>query len=352
LREVNASFESAIIEGSLKVAELFILELADGTVYHYTSHSKDIIWDADSNIYSSIVIGRSPIQYTSSFESDTVQIMIGNISGDLYGKVQVNVLEACKVTIKRILWDNNYASDKEIVIFVGYADIEFDRSFLVLNCRPLEDSLNVRLPRHTYQEPCNNSLFDVNCSLIRTEHKYSGTATGGSNITLMDANRGSVYKVAFDGGDETDPIEVGDTITGGVGAGTGMVIQITYQTSSTGILWYADQVGVQFVDDEVLSSGGDSVTVDGTPAVDTDIYIQGELEMTGGNNSGCRRPILSDESNTLTIMWPFPNVVVNGDTYNLYPGCDKKAITCDEVFNNDENFRGFLYVPKVEETVM
>ena len=352
MRLVNATFSTAIAEGSLKVTELFILELADGTVYRYTPHSKDIVWDAGSNTYSSITIGRKPIQFTSSFESDTTQIVMGNISGDLYDKVQNNILDSCKVTIKRILWDDTYASDKEMIIFVGYADIEFDRSLLILNCRPLEDTLNIKIPKHTYQEPCNNTLFDDSCTLVRAIHVYAGVATGGSFTTLIDTTRGSVYKVDFDGGDEGNPIIIGDTVTGGGGGGTGVVVQIVYLTASTGTIWYVEQLGAQFVDDEVLSSGGDSVTVNGTPAVDTLLYIQGELEMTSGDNSGGRRPVLSDGSNTITLIWPFANVVANGDTYNVYPGCDKKAATCDLTFDNDENIIAFLYVPKIEETLM
>ncbi len=350
MRTVDASFSTAIGQGTLKVAELFLLELSDGSVYRYTSHPKDISWDAAPNTYKAVVIGRSPIQFTNSFESDSVQVVIGNITGDIYSEVQANILEACKITIKRILWDDSYAADREIIIFVGYADVEFDRSILTLQCRPLEDSLNVKIPRHTFQEPCNHTLFDVNCTVVRASHKYSGTATGGTTATLVDTDRGLLYKVAFDGGSGT--IAVGDVLTGGTGGGSGVVAERTYQTSGSGILWYVEQTGVQFVNDEVLSSGGDTMVVNGTPAVDTELYLQGELEMSGGNNDGQRRPVLSDESNVLTIMWPFANVVESGDTYNIYPGCNKKAETCDVVFNNDENFRGFLYVPKIEESMM
>lgn len=352
MRSVNATFSSAIAEGSVKVAELYILELSDGSKYYYTSHSKNIIWDAGSNTYLSIVISRGPVQYSNNFESDTVQVIIGNISGDLVADVQANILDGCKVTIKRVLWDNSYAADLEIILFVGYADVEFDRTVLNLNCRPLEDSLNSKIPRHTFQEPCNNSLFDDTCTLVQSDHQYSGTATGGTALTLIDTTRGSVYKVDFDNGDGDNPVEVGDALSGDVGAGTGVCVQIVYLTATTGTIWYVEQVGVQYVNDEVLTGGGNTITVNGTPAEDTNLYIIGELEMTGGNNSGQRRPILSDGSNTITVLWPFPNVVANGDTYNLFPGCDKTAETCDLTFDNDENFRGFLYIPRVEETVM
>jgi hypothetical protein len=48
-------------------------------------------------------------------------------------------------------------------------------------------------------------------------------------------------------------------------------------------------------------------------------------------------------------MWPFVNDIGGGDTYKLFPGCDKRGVTCVGRFNNVENFRGYLYIPKPEE---
>jgi len=74
--------------------------------------------------------------------------------------------------------------------------------------------------------------------------------------------------------------------------------------------------------------------------------------MLTGDNAGHRRPILSDTGGTVTAMWAFPFEVSAGDTYTIYPGCDKKFSTCQNVYNNATNFRGFLGVPKVQETIM
>ncbi len=352
MRSVNASFSAAIAEGTVKVAELFILTLADGTIYRYTSHDKDIVWDAGDNTYSAIVIGRDPILFANNFESGSVRVVIGNINGDIYNDVQGNILEAVKVTIKRILWDDTYAADKEIIVFVGFADIEFNRQVLILDCKPIADSLNIKIPRHIYEEPCNYSLFGYNCGLSRDDYNYDGTATGGTTLTLIDTTRGTVYKVNFDNGDEDNPVEIDDALSGGGGGGTGVCINIIYLTATTGTVWYVEQGGAQFVDDEILTGGGNAVTVNGTPAEDTSYHEQGELKMTSGDNSGLRRPVLSNSVNTVTVLWPFPNAVANGDTYEIYPGCDKQGVTCRERFNNEENFRGFLYIPKVEETIM
>ena len=352
MRTVDPTFSAAIAEGSVRVAELYILELADGSIYRYTSHDKDIIWDAANNTYSAVTIGRSAIQFANNFESDSVQVVIGNISGDLYNDVQNNALEALKISIKRILWDDSYAADKEILVFQGFADVEFNRQVLALDCRPVADTLNLKIPIHTYEEPCNWRLFDSNCTLNADDYGYDGTATGGDTLDLDDTTRGVLYEVAFDNGDEALPVEIGDSLSGSIGAGTAVVVNIVYSTTATGTLWYAEQGGVQYVDDEVLTGGGNTIDVNGTPAESTTYFEQGELKMTSGDNSGLRRPVLSHGTNTVTVLWPFPTEISAGDTYTIYPGCDKSGSTCEARFKNNANFRGFLYTPKVEETIM
>jgi len=354
MRTVNASMSTAIALGQVKVAELYTITLPDGTVHRYTSHDADIIWDAGSNTYTSFPIAREAVKYSNSFESDTVKVIMANISGALYSQVQENILEACQVSIRRILWDDTYAADKEIIIFLGWADISFDRKMLILDCRPLEDSLNIMVPRNTYEEPCTLELFGPVCSLTQSDYAYTSGATSGTNLTLIDAARGSVYTVDFDAGDETAPLAVNDTITGDIGAATAVVCHIVYKTATTGTIWYCEHVasGAVFVNNEVLSSGGNDVTVNGTPAADTVLYEMGELEMTSGDNSGFRRPIHLDAGTVITVMWPFPASIANTDTYKIYPGCDKQGATCRDRFGNVENFRGYVYIPKPEEVKM
>jgi len=587
MRIVNQDFIDAIEEQSLKLAELFIIELAGGEVYRYTTHDTDITWDAGGNTYTSTTMARSPIEFTNNFESDNVKVFFGNLEGDFYDKVQKDILESVKVTIKRILWNETYAADLEITLFSGFADIDFDRQVLTFTCRPVADTLNLQIPKNTYQEPCNNSLYDNLCGLSRLLYAYAGTATGGSNLTLTDTGRGRVYKVPFDGGDEDNPLVVGDTfgsagndfstdsdcmavfeldngaltadsqgtntltnsgvtndtsdykrgdacgvfsssdrleitdanldanfplkngdankkisITAwvkfsslpttsqwqiiaskwysaggsrsyGVGiynnAGTvrfsfllgynggastesivgsamavaqdkwyhvGFTYQdsdksykiriydldaatayedtgnttnninvedaafnlgryvvggylqgrldevavfkdiltsneiddirsnvygvsteydlmaISYETASTGYLWYTNGDEGDIPDDTVWTTDGNTVIINGTPAVDATFYEQGELQMTSGDNDGLRRPVLSDINSILTVIWPFPNAVEIGDTYNVYPGCDKRATTCLNRFDNADQFAGFLYIPKIEDVML
>ena len=582
---VSAAFQTAIAEETVKLAELYEIQLADGTVHRYTTHQQDIVWDAGSNTYSSVQpIQRQALGYRHTGEFDEVEVAFANIAGDLFDKVQLNVLENALLTIKRIRWDQSYASDEEYILFLGTINVRFNRKVLSFSCRPYIDSLNILVPRHLFQEPCNHILFDDGCSLSRTVFAYAGQATGGSRTTVVDSTRGTVYSVPFDGGDEDNPLAKGDVInqsvndfsadancvspynledgalgtdskgtntltnvsitadtslfkqgaasafangntdqlwradadlsadfpgksgtanrtlsftgwirptgvtgfqyiaskystvdskrtfavgmdntalfftigynggvsfeqftdtgttivagqwyhvgvtydgtsrawririwddsasivaettgtgvetmnledteftlfarddnTGamdghideavifkdiltadeideirnqrfgvGVGVAGGLVVQVIYLTPTTGTLWYVEQSGPQFVDNEVLVSGGNSVTVNGTPAEDITYHQQGELQMTSGDNSGSRRPILSNSVNTITTMWPFVTAIVNGDTYNVYPGCDQTTDICLARFNNPDNFRGFPYIPRFEEAM-
>lgn len=351
--DVSAAFQTAIAAETVKIAELYILQLADGTVYRYTTHQRDIVWDAGGNTYSSVQpIQRQSIGSRHTGEFDEVEVALGNIAGDIFDKVDLNVLENCILTIKRMRWDQSFAADEEYIVFLGTVNIRFNRKILSFTCQPYIDSLNIMVPRHKFQEPCNYKLFETGCGLTRSDYAYAGTATGGTRTTVIDATRGIVYKVDFDDGDSSNPIAIGDTATGQGGAGTGVVINIVYLTSTTGTIWYVEQAGVQFVDDEELrNGGGDSVFVNGTPAEDITLHQRGEMEMTSGNNSGNRRPVLSNGTNTIVLMWPFATAILNGDNYNLYPGCDKTTVICLADFNNADNFRGFPYIPRYEEAL-
>lgn len=350
---VSAAFQTAIAEETVKLAELYEIQLADGTVYRYTTHQQDIVWDAGSNTYSSVQpIQRREIGYRHTGEFDEVEVAFANIAGDLFDKVQLNFLENALLTIKRIRWDQTYASDEEYILFLGTINVRFNRKVLSFSCRPYIDSLNILVPKHLFQEPCNHILFDEGCALSRTAFAYAGTASGGSRTTLVDSTRGTVYTATFASGDEDLPIEIGDTVTGQTGAGTGVVINVLYLTAATGTIWYVEQGGAQFVDTEELQNpGADSITLNATPAEDITYYQQGELEMTSGDNSGSRRPILSNSVNTITTIWPFVTAIVNGDTYNVYPGCDQTTDICLARFNNPDNFRGFPYIPRFEEAM-
>jgi len=353
MRSVSSAFAAAIASGTVKITELYILELADGTTYRYTTHNQQITWDEAGNTYTPVAMERGEVTFTTNFEAGEVSTSLSRIATDISDDIDDNVLERAVLTIKRIRWDTSYAADEEFVIFKGFIDIDFDRQVLSLSAKSKFSSLSVQTPRFVYEESCNYNLFDNMCGLIRSDYVYAGTVTAGTQTTVTDSNRGSVYKTAFDNGDSSNPIERGDVVTGGVNGYTARVVQITYLTASSGYIWYVELSDVSnFEDDEVLTGGGDFITVNGTPATDNTFYELGEIEMTSGNSNGQKRPVALDSGGVITVIWPFVCVVGASDTYKLYPGCDLRAETCYQKFHNEDIFRGFLYVPKVEDTLV
>lgn len=353
MRSVSSAFSVAIALGSVKITELCILELADGTVYRYTAHDQQIVWDVGSNVYTPIPIDRGEVSFTTNFEVGEIGVILTNINTDISDDVDNDILERAKLTIKRIRWDVSYAADEEFIVFEGFLDIDFNRQILNLSVKSKFANLAVQIPRFVYEEHCNYDLFDNLCGLTRSDYAYDGTATDGTRTTLIDVNKGSVFKVAFDTGDSSNSIARGDTVTGGDNGYTAEVVQILYYTSTTGYVWYVELSNSNnFDNDETLTSGGNTIDVDGTPAADDTFYELGELEMTSGDNSGQKRPIALDSSGTTTLLWPFVSAVVTSDTYKLYPGCDLRGVTCNNKFLNSDAFRGFLYVPRVEDTII
>jgi hypothetical protein len=342
MRSVAAGYETAIEASTVKVAEIYDFDLADSTSHYYTTHSEDIVWGAGGNTYLSRPLERGPVGYGLNGEVVTMSMEFHDLAGTIFQNAHKQILDGAVITGKRILWNTQYSVGWELTFFVGRPNAEWDRRGYHLEGKSLFGCKNIMVPRDIYQPACTRQLFDpAICQLSRAAFAYSGTATGGSRTTLIDATRGTVYKINFDA--VTGVIAKGETITGGTGAGTGKVIQIVYDTATAGRLWYVQQSGVQFVNDESLAHGAHNVTANGAPAQDTTFHEMGEVEMITGANAGQRRPVLSNSGSTVTLFWPFISAVAAGATYKLYPGCDKRAITCAERFGNDHWWRGFPF---------
>lgn len=197
MRDMSAEFLTAIAEDSVRVAEIYTITLASGTVYRFTSHSADITWDFEDNTYSSIPIKRGPISHSNNFEADACELSLAVISGDFYNVIQSNLLDGAAVVIKRILWDAVYAFNNEMTLLIGHLNIEYNRMQCVSDVRSIYDTLGAQVPAHNFETPCVHSVFDPNCGLVQSEFKTSGTATDGSRITLEDTSRSPLFKVPF-----------------------------------------------------------------------------------------------------------------------------------------------------------
>lgn len=79
------------------------------------------------------------------------------------------------------------------------------------------------------------------------------------------------------------------------------------------------------------------------------IFNYGKLMWTSGNNNGAAMEVKNwdADSQIFTLWLPMPTAIEIGDTYSVYPGCDKRFATCRNTFSNAANFGGFPYVPGI-----
>ena len=80
----------------------------------------------------------------------------------------------------------------------------------------------------------------------------------------------------------------------------------------------------------------------------TGYFDQGFVLGLTGANAGVQRTIKSFAGGVVTTVNPWPAVVVPGNTFTLYPGCDKAQTTCNTKFSNLARFRGHPYIPAPE----
>lgn len=185
----SQDFIDAIQAGEVKVAELFDFTLSNGITYYYTTHSEVILWNSPAVKYEPLPLNRESISKKINLEVDEVTLNLAGITGDLAEIAQNNVLDGMEVTIKRVLWNETYASGMEITLFKGTADIAFNRKMMSISCHGGLNSLGIMVPKNKFQEPCNHQLFDVNCGLDESTYKVSSSATltSTSKFIITDA---------------------------------------------------------------------------------------------------------------------------------------------------------------------
>lgn len=82
-------------------------------------------------------------------------------------------------------------------------------------------------------------------------------------------------------------------------------------------------------------------------------YNGGKITWLTGDNAGLtfdvKRYVASTD--TVELYEPLPYSAQIGDTANIYRGCDKTFETCRDTFSNQDNFRGFNYLPGVKDLI-
>lgn len=80
-------------------------------------------------------------------------------------------------------------------------------------------------------------------------------------------------------------------------------------------------------------------------------FDSGYLFCGPGPNAGAQRTVKKWDGVGLDLALPLPFTPVAGNTFTIYPGCNKQKTTCQTKFNNLPRFGGQPYIP-VPETAL
>jgi len=80
-----------------------------------------------------------------------------------------------------------------------------------------------------------------------------------------------------------------------------------------------------------------------------DTFRAGTIRFLDGPNAGIVRTIKrNDTVGAMSLSNPLPHEPIGGENVELTFGCDKKQATCSGKFSNQNNFRGWPYIPVAE----
>lgn len=94
-----------------------------------------------------------------------------------------------------------------------------------------------------------------------------------------------------------------------------------------------------------------TITATGLSLDGANYFTNGILTWTSGANNGAamevqrHAPDYNDANASISLWHDMPLPVAIGDTFTIVAGCDKLATTCNNVFGNIVNFRGFNRIP-------
>lgn len=77
-------------------------------------------------------------------------------------------------------------------------------------------------------------------------------------------------------------------------------------------------------------------------------FSQGSIRFTSGANTNVTRTVKTYENGELMVILPFTNLPAKGDTFIVYPACNKTMDVCKNVFHNLEHYRGYPFIPVPE----
>lgn len=274
-------------QNTLTLAELYEIEMVNGLLLYVTNHDRQIEYDGKT--YLAVPVQRGPISYHSNLQVDKVELTIG-IVGITVGEKVVTAPQMVKRDYLRnahvrVLLVDFVALDDDKLLFEGWVT-----GGVSLNAGSLTLSVGSILDRLSQKVP--KIIYSEFC-----QHRLFSVSEN-----------------------EWEPQ-------------CGLVKAEWAVTGTT-------------------AAESDEITIYSTEfafsAHTENYWTCGELQITSGDNSGLSRTIIEHNDGYVILLTPFPEAITGGETFTVYPGCDRSGETCATKFDNYVHFFGFESIPKPE----
>lgn len=311
MKSATSALQSLILSGQFSVWHLYQIALTNGSTLYLTNADFDI-WDASGNLYSSGSYGSRLPKIDAKSARVTSSIKAG-LDPDQW---QVYLLLATEDPfsgafypdlVGTIPWPNAIAAglfDGAVALVQNaYFGTVPTAPFTRFNSTPVGTTIEFSGP-----------LGQIDVTATVTVFSFSGWNTKLNQMMPRNLYQSSCRHQLF------------DTYCG--------LVASSFSKSGTALTGSTQSV---LVASPPTPSGSGS-------------YQLGRLMMTSGANSGFQRLIASwDGVSKFQFLYPLPFPIAAGDTFTVYPGCDKSLGSggCGG-FANTLNFGGEPYIPLPE----
>lgn len=278
------------------VADLYTFSLVGGTLLRYTSYACDILWDGDT--------------YSCGGMSGPFLERAGEGASVRWGRgLEVQSIEFSIVPGAAQINSVGFAAAVRNGVFDG-ADVLLSRAYFATPATNIIPAL----------EPVGVlDLFRGNVGDINPAGRSMMRFQVGSYIERLNTNLPrNLYQPGC--------------------------LNTLFDTACTLVAADFDVAGT-------VGVGSTAAVVRATLGEATGYFDLGKIVFTSGLNNGYVRMVKTytvGAPGSIAVLYPLPSIPQAGDTFTIYPGCDKLQGTCETKFNNLPQFRATPYVPQPE----
>lgn len=351
MKNISPALQNFLLNNtSFNKADLIEISLPNGTSLNVVSGSNmDIPFGLTNTIFYASKYGvweRGTVTSEASFQpkSNSMElraiiksiVLYPNTTTSLMAAIPAGLFNGATVRINTIFWPIGQPPSVGIawgslVTFVGQIGNakQTGRSEVMFDVYDLMYLMNRHTPPNLMQSSCRHTLFDAGCTLQAHSYRASVTAFTGStglNIVINPPAWQALHVYKF-----------GDVIT-----------------DSNGNIQKCDSGGTSGASHPTWgTSPGVHISGDGTVqwiCTMPDYYTLGYMVASTGQNKGIKRAVKlqfnSGGVQGFTMASPFPFNVAGGDTFDVFPGCNKTQAMCESVkFNNLIHIGSTPFVP-------